>query len=304
MDRQKMSRKGEVALVPNDKMELLLRSALKRQAEQMQAPSDMANKILTHLDDPVEKHPLQAIRWFRWRKMSAAVLCGILLFISVALAVSPQARALAIETVSSLLLSFKLEENGKWTIYGTLLDENGHEKNTVKIAEGGIMTLPDGIDNDNTQVTEIKVTDIQATEPLPELSTPAEAAEKAGFSFSLPAFLPDAYVRQSMVASKWDNGKGFVHVDYVHSEANRQSLRLMITNEPAFFHKAEHAQEVTIGDTIAFWSVQPILSVPPSSSVTAAHQLMWRHGDLVYILTDFSGQLPMEEMIKMAASTQ
>ncbi len=291
-------------MVHDDKVELLLRSALKHQAEQMQAPSDMANEILTQLDDPLEKHPLQSIRWFQWKKMSVAILSGILLFIGVALGVSPQARALAIETFSSLLLSFKLEENGKWTVYGTMLDENGHEKNTVKIAEGGIMTLPDGIDNDHTQVTDIKETDIQATGPLPELSTPAEAAGKAGFSFSLPAYLPDTYVRQSMVASKWDNGKGFVHVDYVHSEANRPSLRLMITNEPAFFRKAEHAQEITVGDTIAFWSVQPILSVPQSPSVTAAHQLMWRHGDLVYILTDFSGQLPMEEMIKIAASTQ
>jgi len=261
-----------------------------------------------------------------WKKAVAGALCGALLVSGLTFGVSPQARAWAKDSVISPVISIvykvvrtedgysvvklgpeeTLPEN-EGALVGKVVSKQGNldpaelEKLRQEkgIAEYGPIKAP--ADSDKFEIN------VKKGRLCPEFSTAAEAQAHLGFPVRLPEYLPEGYKLVSMGGDKWEKtGKGFVNIHYRVPGESRTGLNLMITDEPGFLRGGDAAKEVKLGGKTAYLSEFPVVvgSVGDGNepTVRAGHMLKWEDSGLVYTLQDSSGQLTLEEMLRIAES--
>lgn len=286
-------------------LEEYLRRALTKEAQKIEPTPEMIQKIRTTIIDERQKErekggiivfgtklfdrlfPGQPV----WKKAVAGTLCGGLLVGTLTLGFSPQARAWAKESVIAPVIS---------VVYKVVRTEDGYS--IVKLQKG-----EDHSGNGGAMFGGLEKVEVIEAKRSPEFSTAAEAQAYVGFPVHLPAHLPAGYELVSITGDKWENGKGFVNaVCSVPGEVGKRLL-LTITNERNFLRGGDAVQEVKVRGNTAYWAEFPIMEINGANkepTVKVGHTLKWADNGLVYVLHDSTGELSLDEMLKIAESVQ
>jgi len=293
-----------------------LRAALISKAEEIKPTSDMWERVKVQVSIEKKKGRFMMLarnlmHYFfpwqpTWKKALAGALCGVLLVGGLTFGFSPQAQAWAKETFASIV--FKVVR----TADGYSVVKLGPGESMLETS-GGFVFGAGKLDPAETpgkyqlkgEPGEIGVREGTST---PQYATAAEAEAKVGFPVHLPTYLPERYKLEFIAADKWETtGKGFVNVLYRVPEkaSGLDLLDLMITDESGFLQGGDAVKEVKVGNKAAYWSEYPIASISAGNTeptVKAGHMLKWIDKDIVYTLRDSSGELSMDEMLRIAAS--
>lgn len=271
-----------------NKFEQLIRLSLTSRAAGVEPTADMWENIKTAISETEKKNSVSLfVRKLSgnllycqptWKKAMAVTVGGVLLVGSLAFGTSAQARA-CVEEKIQIITGYKIVRS-----------------------EGGYVVVKENqtASRDGTKISNLTP---KPAKSMDNNMTTAEAEAAAGFTLSLPSYLPDGYQQVAISAGKWDNGKGFVQVLY-QTAGRKPDLDLMITSEQGFLQGGDAIQEVKVGDKTDYWCEYLITSINGKGSeptVKAGHLLKWEAAGIVYILRD-RGVLTLDEMKKTSAS--
>jgi len=93
------------------------------------------------------------------------------------------------------------------------------------------------------------------------------------------------------------------YASYEGSESKR--LRLFVTDQEEFFQAGNKLQDTKISGMNGQWAEYPVVSFANNNpTTTIGHLLKWRDKGIVHILSNDTGELTLDEMLKVAESVK
>ena len=301
------------------RLEQILRAALSEKAKEINTTSGMWQNVKDGIITK-EERKFMSVKNFYWPKALAGAMCTLILASILTVCFSPQAQVWARDMVKSITKVFSVvkTENGYKVVPANPDDKSDSKKIMFKIEVpepgiGEVVRIPLKFFSKYQDQQIVMVYKPNPKNSIVKYYSAAEAEAKTGSPVYLPGYLPEGYTFDYITADhfgkntaseKNKNIKSLAYGRYITTD--KKVLSLLITNETRLtIEGGQSLPNVAILGNGLYWAKFSVVTITNDNrepETLTGHSLLWLNSDISYVLSDESGNLAQEEMIKTAQS--